>query len=152
MRECSAATTSAGKTGTTNIGGTNESKDVWFNGFTPNLVATVWVGYDQENLSAAAEQGSNTALPIWIHYMREALKGVPEYSRPMPEGLVTLRISPDTGMLASGENPDAILETFMTDHLPGSNAHRRRERPAPRSANRGRVETLNTTRAPLRFF
>jgi hypothetical protein len=36
----------------------------------------------------------------------------------MPEGLVTLRISPDTGMLASGENPDAILETFMTDHLP----------------------------------
>ncbi len=38
----------AGKTGTTNIGGTNESKDVWFNGFTPNLVATVWVGFDQE--------------------------------------------------------------------------------------------------------
>jgi hypothetical protein len=36
----------------------------------------------------------------------------------MPEGLVTLRISPETGMLASGENPDSILETFMTDHLP----------------------------------
>ncbi len=66
-----------------------------------------------------SEQGSNTALPIWIHFMREALRGVPEYIRPMPEGLVTLRISPDTGMLASGENPDAILETFMTDHLPG---------------------------------
>jgi len=112
----------AGKTGTTNIGGTNESKDVWFNGFTPNLVATVWVGYDQETSLGTSEQGSNTALPIWIHYMREALKGVPEYSRPMPEGLVTLRISPDTGMLASGENPDAILETFMTDHLPGNNA------------------------------
>jgi penicillin-binding protein 1A len=112
----------AGKTGTTNIGGTNESKDVWFNGFTPNLVATVWVGFDQETSLGVSEQGSNTALPIWIHYMREALRGVPEYNRPMPDGLVTLRISPDTGMLASGENPDAILETFMTDHLPGSAA------------------------------
>jgi penicillin-binding protein 1A len=112
----------AGKTGTTNIGGTNESKDVWFNGFTPNLVATVWVGFDQESSLGTSEQGSNTALPIWIHFMREALRGVPEYNRPMPDGLVTLRISPDTGMLASGENPDAILETFMTDHLPGNSA------------------------------
>ena len=103
----------AGKTGTT-----NDSKDLWFNGFTPNLVATVWVGFDQERSLGDIEEGAHTALPIWIHYMREALRGVPQYSRPMPEGLVTLRISPDTGMLASGENPDAILETFMTDHLP----------------------------------
>jgi penicillin-binding protein 1A len=57
-------------------------------------------------------------MPIWIHYMREALRGVPEHRNEMPEGLVTLRITPDTGMLASGENPDAILETFMSDHLP----------------------------------
>jgi penicillin-binding protein 1A len=104
----------AGKTGTT-----NDSRDLWFNGFTPNLVATVWVGFDQERSLGDNEEGSNTALPIWMHYMREALKGVPEVRRPMPDGLVTLRISPDTGMLASGENPDAILETFMTDHLPG---------------------------------
>ena len=104
----------AGKTGTT-----NDARDLWFNGFTPNLVATVWVGFDQERSLGATEEGSNTALPIWIHFMREALKGVPETKRPMPDGLVTLRISPDTGMLASGENPDAILETFMTDHLPG---------------------------------
>jgi penicillin-binding protein 1A len=104
----------AGKTGTT-----NGPVDVWFNGFTPNLVATVWVGFDQEKSLGATEEGANTALPIWIHFMREALRGVPEVRRPMPEGLVTLRISPDTGMLASGENPDAILETFMTDHLPG---------------------------------
>ncbi|MEJ0037214.1 MAG: penicillin-binding protein 1A [Gammaproteobacteria bacterium] len=108
----------AGKTGTTNIGGSTDSKDVWFNGFTPSLVATVWVGFDQETGLGDREQGSNTALPIWMHFMREALRGVPEYRRPMPEGLVTLRISPDTGMLASGENPDAIQETFMTDHLP----------------------------------
>ena len=103
----------AGKTGTT-----NEAKDTWFNGFTPNLVASVWVGFDQERSLGEAEEGARTALPVWMHFMREALKGVPEYRRPMPEGLVTLRIAPDTGMLASGENPDAILETFMTDHLP----------------------------------
>jgi penicillin-binding protein 1A len=105
----------AGKTGTT-----NQSKDTWFNGFTQNLVGTVWVGFDQERSLGEAEEGARTALPIWIQFMREALKGVPEKKRPMPDGLVTLRISPDTGMLASGENPDAILETFMTDHLPGT--------------------------------
>ena len=105
----------AGKTGTT-----NQSKDTWFNGFTQNLVGTVWVGFDQERSLGEAEEGAKTALPIWIQFMREALKGVPEKRRPMPDGLVTLRISPDTGMLASGENPDAVLETFMTDHLPAS--------------------------------
>ncbi len=103
----------AGKTGTT-----NEAKDTWFNGFTSNLVATVWVGFDQERSLGEAEEGAKTALPIWMHYMREALRGVPEHRNEMPEGLVTLRITPDTGMLASGENPDAILETFMSDHLP----------------------------------
>ncbi len=105
----------AGKTGTT-----NKANDTWFNGFTQSLVGTVWVGFDQDRSLGDVEQGSRTALPIWMHFMREALRGVPEQKRPMPEGLVTLRISPDTGMLASGENPDAILETFMTDHLPGS--------------------------------
>lgn len=105
----------AGKTGTS-----NSARDTWFNGFTPKLVASVWVGFDQERSLGENEQGSATALPIWIKYMREALKGVPEIQRPMPEGLVTLRISPDTGMLTSGDNPDAILETFMTDHLPAA--------------------------------
>ncbi|MGH8140593.1 MAG: penicillin-binding protein 1A [Steroidobacteraceae bacterium] len=103
----------AGKTGTT-----NEAKDTWFNGFTPNLVATVWVGFDQERPLGESEEGARTALPIWIHFMREALKGVPDVRRPMPEGLVTLRVSSQTGALVSAENPDGIMETFMADHLP----------------------------------
>jgi penicillin-binding protein 1A len=107
----------AGKTGTT-----NQSRDAWFNGFTQNLVATVWVGYDQERSLGESEEGSRTALPIWIYFMREALQGVPEERRPMPDGLVTLRISPDTGKLASAENPDAILETFMVNHLPAASS------------------------------
>jgi penicillin-binding protein 1A len=105
----------AGKTGTT-----NEAKDTWFNGFTRNLVATVWVGFDQERPLGEAEEGAHTALPIWIQFMGEALKGVPEQPRAMPEGLVTLRISPDTGTLVSAENPEGIPEMFMVSHLPAA--------------------------------
>jgi len=105
----------AGKTGTTNL-----SKDNWFNGFTPNLEATVWVGYDQERSLGEHEEGARTALPIWIHFMREALKAVPEYRRPMPDGIVTLRVSADTGTLVSNENPDGMSEIFEADHLPAA--------------------------------
>jgi penicillin-binding protein 1A len=106
----------AGKTGTT-----NEAKDTWFNGFTKNLVATVWVGFDQERPLGEAEEGARTALPIWIQFMKEALKGVPEQRRTMPDGLVTLRISPETGTLVSAENPDGVPEMFMVNHLPAAN-------------------------------
>ncbi len=108
----------AGKTGTTNL-----AKDTWFNGFTQNLVATVWVGLRSGAL-ARRERGRRARPRCRSGYSSCArrLRGVPEQRRPMPEGLVTLRISPATGMLASGENPDAILETFMADHLPGGSA------------------------------
>jgi penicillin-binding protein 1A len=105
----------AGKTGTT-----NQSKDTWFNGFTPHLVATVWVGFDQERPLGESEEGAKTALPIWIHFMREALKGVPQEKRQMPDGIVTLRVSPKSGALVSAENPDGIAEIFMADHLPAA--------------------------------
>ncbi len=105
----------AGKTGTT-----NEAKDTWFNGFTRNLVATVWVGFDQERSLGESEEGARTALPIWIEFMKEALKGVPEQPRAMPDGLVTLRISPETGTLVSAENPDGVPEIFMVNHLPSA--------------------------------
>ena len=105
----------AGKTGTT-----NEAKDTWFNGFTQNLVATVWVGFDQERPLGEYEEGAHTALPIWIQFMREALKGVPEEHRTMPDGVVTLRISATTGTLVSAENPDGMPELFMVNHLPSA--------------------------------
>jgi penicillin-binding protein 1A len=105
----------AGKTGTT-----NEAKDTWFNGFTKNLVATVWVGFDQERPLGESEEGARTALPIWISFMHDALQGVPEQPRVMPDGLVTLRISPETGTLVSAENPDGIPEMFMVNHLPST--------------------------------
>ncbi len=69
----------AGKTGTT-----DESKDAWFNGFNTKIVTTVWVGFDQERPLGETEEGARTALPIWIRFMREALKNVPEEKLPMP--------------------------------------------------------------------
>ncbi len=103
----------AGKTGTS-----NDYRDAWFNGFTPELEATVWVGYDDDRPLGAGDEGAHTALPIWIHFMRYALEGVPQWERPMPSGIVTLRISPQTGALVSDESPDGISEVFMANHLP----------------------------------
>jgi penicillin-binding protein 1A len=80
----------------------------------------VWVGFDQERPLGESEEGARTALPIWVQFMREALKGVPEQRRQMPDGLVTLRISPETGTLVSAENPDGVPEIFMTAHLPAA--------------------------------
>jgi penicillin-binding protein 1A len=74
----------AGKTGTT-----NESVDAWFSGYTPSLVATAWLGYDQPRSLGARETGGGVAMPIWLSYMQDMLKGVPEQKqRPKPDGLI----------------------------------------------------------------
>ena len=102
----------AGKTGTTNDG-----RDAWFSGFSPDLVATAWVGFDQERPLGRDEEGSRTALPMWIYFMREALAGVSEHPVPMPDGVVTARISADPTVL--GEEAPVEFEYFLADHLPG---------------------------------
>lgn len=104
----------AGKTGTT-----NEARDTWFNGFNRDVVASVWVGFDQSRPLGEGEEGSRTAVPIWVYFMREALRAVPERSRPLAPGLVQARISPSTGELASADDAEAIFETFLEGHLPG---------------------------------
>jgi len=114
----------AGKTGTT-----DKANDAWFNGFNTKIVTTVWVGFDQDRPLGESEEGSRTALPIWIRFMREALKNVPQEKLPMPDGLVQLRVSSQTGTLVSAENPDGMLETFMVNHLPGSATPANGQRP-----------------------
>jgi penicillin-binding protein 1A len=103
----------AGKTGTT-----NEARDTWFNGYNPDLVASVWVGFDQSKPLGEGEEGSRTAVPIWVDFMRVALARTPVRSWPSPEGLVQVRISPVTGEVAGADDRDAIFETFMLDRLP----------------------------------
>ena len=82
----------AGKTGTT-----NESRDTWFAGYTPDLVAITWMGYDQPRSLGRNETGGQSALPIWIGFMGSALKGVPQTGWPMPSGIVSVEIDPATG-------------------------------------------------------
>jgi len=103
----------AGKTGTTNDG-----RDAWFCGFNSSLVGTAWVGFDQERPLGRGEQGSRTALPIWIYFMAEALQGTPERRRTPPPGLVTMRISAETGLAARPDDANAMFETFIDGHLP----------------------------------
>jgi penicillin-binding protein 1A len=103
----------AGKTGTT-----NDRRDAWFCGFNSTLVATAWIGFDQERSLGPGEEGSRTALPMWIYFMGEALRGVPEQPRTPPPGLVSMRISADTGFAARPGEPNAMFETFMAGHLP----------------------------------
>lgn len=108
----------AGKTGTT-----NDRRDAWFCGFNASLVGTAWVGFDQERSLGPGEEGSRTALPMWIYFMAEALQGVPEQRRAPPPGLVTMRISADSGLSARPGEPNAIFETFMAGHLPAEAEH-----------------------------
>jgi penicillin-binding protein 1A len=99
----------AGKTGTTD----KPVRDNWFNGFNSNLVATVWVGFDDERSLGENEEGASTAVPIWNLFMREALKGMPSARMPRPEGLIDMRISRSTGAPADASDPDAYTEVFM---------------------------------------
>jgi penicillin-binding protein 1A len=114
----------AGKTGTT-----NDRRDAWFSGFNADLVATAWVGFDQERTLGRLEEGSRTALPMWIYYMREALRDQPEHKLQMPEGVVTARVSSTTGEPTGPDDPDAVFEYFLAGTVPGSTEANSGERP-----------------------
>ncbi|MEM7096633.1 MAG: PBP1A family penicillin-binding protein [Pseudomonadota bacterium] len=103
----------AGKTGTT-----NDAADTWFNGYSPNLAASVWVGFSNLAPLGSNAYGSNTALPIWIDFMEEALEGIDEKFLPQPEGLVTIKIDPKTGFPADPNQKNAIFELFMRENAP----------------------------------
>jgi penicillin-binding protein 1A len=104
----------AGKTGTT-----NEGRDTWFVGFNRNIVGAAWVGFDDDDRPlGASEQGSRTALPMWIGFMREALAETPASGPLRPPGIVEYRINPVTGLIASDGTPNSIFEKFDIDNLP----------------------------------
>ncbi|MCQ4164755.1 penicillin-binding protein 1A [Tahibacter harae] len=102
----------AGKTGTT-----NEHRDAWFSGFNDQMVTSVWVGFDDFTSLGRGEFGAKAALPIWIDYMRVALDGKPETPFVPPPGISTARIDPQTGYLASSDDPGSILEIFKSEDI-----------------------------------
>ncbi len=99
----------AGKTGTT-----NDQKDLWFAGFNRNLLAVSWVGFDAPQPLGRWEYGSTAALPIWIKFMTRALHDQPQALPPEPEGLVRLRIDPESGR----PSRSGIFELFREELAP----------------------------------
>ncbi|WP_305856203.1 penicillin-binding protein 1A [Balneatrix alpica] len=103
----------AGKTGTT-----NDQVDAWFSGYNPDVVTSVWVGYDQPSTLGKREFGAAAALPVWMDYMAVALENKPERVRPQPAGLVSVRIDPNTGERALPNQDNAIFELFPVELEP----------------------------------
>ncbi len=102
----------AGKTGTT-----NEHRDTWFSGFNSRMVATAWVGFDDFSTLGRGEYGAKAALPVWIDFMREALRDTAEEPFDMPPGITTARIDRASGLLAPAGDPDSITEFFRTEDV-----------------------------------
>lgn len=101
----------AGKTGTT-----NNQVDAWFSGFNSNMVATVWVGFD--NMKSLREYGAKAALPVWVNFMRYALQGSPMATMPEPPNMITVRVDPATGLLAPPSLATAKFEIFRQQFAP----------------------------------
>lgn len=120
-----------GKTGTT-----NGPTDAWFSGFNHHIVATSWVGFDNNAKIGKREYGGTAALPIWIDFMKVALENVPEQLPKQPDGIVTVRINPETGELTTPGNPNGIHEMFLKETVPtgiadNTHIHKEEDKVAP---------------------
>jgi penicillin-binding protein 1A len=107
----------AGKTGTT-----NDLVDAWFSGFNNDLVASVWVGHDSLKTLGFGGTGAGAALPIWVDFMEVALRDSEPSRLVQPEGVVSIRIDPETGLLAYPGQSNAIFEYFREDNVPTETA------------------------------
>ena len=106
----------AGKTGTT-----NDFIDAWFCGFNTNLVAIAWIGFDQPQTLGRNETGGSAALPIWMGYVGPALKGTAEQALTPPAGIITVRVSPETGSRAP-DGESGIVDYFYQEFPPPEGA------------------------------
>jgi len=104
----------AGKTGTT-----NDQRDAWFVGFTPELLTVVWTGFD--NNQPIGLSGAQAALPVWISFTKRALAARPDVPFEAPEDMAYVLIDRDTGLLATPYCPRTMVETF----LPGTEPRER---------------------------
>jgi penicillin-binding protein 1A len=105
----------AGKTGTSNA-----SKDAWFAGYSTDLAAVVWVGYDDGKSLGGAETGASAALPAWVTFMKAADEKRPASEFPRPPGVTTVVIDTHTGALPLPGDPDTMEEIFLEGTQPTS--------------------------------
>jgi penicillin-binding protein 1A len=103
----------AGKTGTT-----NDFRDAWFIGFTPQLVTGAWVGYDDNASLGKRETGGVVAAPIWLNFMQQAVKDLPVKLFEVAEGVVFAKINPATGFAPQSVSEATIFECFKEGTMP----------------------------------
>lgn len=103
----------AGKTGTS-----SDYNDAWFIGYTPSLLAGVWVGFDDKTSLGKNETGARAALPIWISFMDRALRNTPVETFIPPEKIVMVRVDLETGVPSDGSSSPSVLEAFMDGTIP----------------------------------
>ncbi|NNF05562.1 MAG: PBP1A family penicillin-binding protein [Candidatus Eisenbacteria bacterium] len=108
----------AGKSGTT-----DEYGDAWFLGFTPNVVAGVWVGYDMLQPIGSGMSGSKAALPIWTEVMKAATQSHKSIDLEIPDGIIELLVCEDTGLPATEDCPLPKAEYFLEDKLPNDTCY-----------------------------
>jgi len=107
----------AGKTGTT-----NDQADAWFLGYSADIVTGTWVGHDETAFLGYGETGSRAAAPIWVDYMREALKDRPRLNFPVPDPIVFARVDRKTGLLAGADSKGFVFEAFLKGTAPTERA------------------------------
>lgn len=104
----------AGKTGTT-----NDFKDAWFIGYTPQQITGVWVGFDEDRPIGRNETGTRTAAPIWLAYSQESHKNLPKEEFTVPEGIIQVKIDAQTGDVPTKQTQKVISEYFVDGNAPG---------------------------------
>jgi penicillin-binding protein 1A len=132
-----------GKTGTTDL-----SVDTWFNGFNDSLVASVWVGKNDNTPLGAGEEGARTAVPIWVDFMREALRGVPEKTRTVPDGIIEMKVNAATGGRKDADL-DPLFEYFRVDMLPTDEGYVGDTGTGPQSIDPGSPEAPQSGSDPI---
>jgi penicillin-binding protein 1A len=110
----------AGKTGTT-----DEFINAWFIGGAPNLVAGIYVGFDDRRSLGETESGAHAALPIWIDFMQEALKPLPVVAFTIPEGVTFVKVDSATGLLEGEDGQASTVELFTKGSEPTQATQRR---------------------------
>ena len=113
LKKFSQARPSAGKTGTT-----DDYRDAWFIGYTPQMVTGIWVGYDKPKPGGKGFTGGAVAAPIWERFMRPALAARPAADFPKPDTVVSVSIDPATGNLATSDSPERRDEFFVVGTEP----------------------------------
>ena len=108
----------AGKTGTT-----DDYRDAWFIGYTPQIVTGVWVGHDMPRPNGRGFTGGAVAAPIWERFMRTAVATRPATDFPQPEDVIRVIIDPTTGEAANSGCPQKVAEFFTTATVPAANCH-----------------------------